>query len=126
MVEKEKSKTTVLYKSRINNIKGGIFSSAKSSFGDNFLSPFAIAINASNSLVALLTAFSGILGPLSQMFGSRLLEKYSRKRVLLKSIFFELLCWIPFAAVAVLYWTNLVRNDLAIIFLLLFSFYTRI
>jgi MFS family permease len=120
----EKSKTKTLYKSRINNIKGGIFASAKSSFGDNFLGPFAIAINASDSLVALLTAFSGILGPLSQMFGSRLMEKYSRKKVLLKSIFFEFLCWIPLATVAILYWTNTVRNDLAIIFLLLFSFYT--
>ncbi len=111
------------YKSRVNNIKAGIFSSAKSSFGDNFLSPFAIAINASDSLVALLTAISGILGPLSQIFGSRLMEKYSRKKILLKSVFIEFLWWIPFIAIAVLYGTGIMRNALALIFSLFFAFY---
>ncbi len=111
------------YQSRVNNIKAGIFSSAKSSFGDTFFSPFAIAINASNSLVALLTSISGLLGPLSQMFGSRLMEKFSRKKILLNSVFFEFLMWLPFIAVAILYWTGILRNGLALVFSLLFSFY---
>src|SRR5271157_642792 len=105
--EKEKDTQRIKalkYKSRVNNIQAGIFSSAKSSFGDNFLTPFAVAINASDPLIALLTSISGILGPLSQMFGSRLMEKYSRKKILVKSIFVEFLWWIPFIAVAVLYW----------------------
>jgi len=111
------------YKSRKDNIKAGIFSSAKSSFGDNFLSPFAIALNASNSLVALLTAISGILGPLSQMFGSRLMEKYSRRKIIVRSIFVEFLWWIPFIAIAILYSTGIMRNTLALIFSLFFAFY---
>ncbi|MDD5700056.1 MAG: MFS transporter [Candidatus Nanoarchaeia archaeon] len=111
------------YKSRVSSIKSGIFASAKGSFGDSFFSPFAIAVNASNSLVALLTAISGILGPLSQIFGSRLMERYSRKKIILRTIFFEFLLWIPFIAIAVLYWAGIIRNALAIIFTFFFAFY---
>jgi MFS family permease len=111
------------YKSRVNNIKAGIFASAKGSFGDSYFSPFAIAINASNSLVALLTSISGLLGPLSQIFGSRLMEKFSRKKIVLKTIFIELLFWIPFIAIAVLYWSGIIRNALAVVFLFFFAFY---
>jgi len=112
------------YKSRVNSIKAGIFASAKGSFGDTYLSPFAIALNASNSLVALLTSISGLLGPLSQIFGSRLMEKFSRKKILLRTIFIELLFWIPFIAIAVLYWTGIIKDTLAIVFLFFFAFYT--
>ena len=123
--EKDTPKVKELkYKSRVNNIKAGIFASAKGSFGDSYLSPFAIALNASNSLVALLTAISGILGPLSQIFGSRLMEKFTRKKIVLKTILIELLFWIPFTAIAVLYWTGTIKNALAIIFLFFFAFYT--
>lgn len=111
------------YKSRINSIKAGIFASAKSSFGDYFISPFAIAINASNSLIALFTSVSGILGPLSQIFGSRLIEKSSRKKIVLNSVFAEFLSWIPIVAVAILYWSGTITNVLPILLLLFFSFY---
>ena len=111
------------YKSRINSIKAGIFSSAKSSFGDYFVSPFAIAINASNSLIVLFTAVSGILGPLSQIFGSRLIEKSSRKKIVLNSVFAEFLSWIPILAVAILYWSGIITSILPVLLLLFFSFY---
>ncbi len=114
------------YKSRVNNIKAGIFASAKGSFGDSYLSPFAIAINASNSLVALLTSISGLLGPISQIFGSRLMEKFSRKKIILRTIFIELLFWIPFISIALLYLAGIIRSALAIIFLFVFAFYTII
>ncbi|HTZ41671.1 MAG TPA: MFS transporter, partial [Candidatus Omnitrophota bacterium] len=116
----------IKYKSRENNIRAGIFASAKGSFGDSFLSAFAIALNASNSLVVFLTSISGILGPLSQIFGSRLMERHSRKKILIRTILFELMLWIPFAAIAILYWIGILRNALAIIFLFFFAFYTII
>ncbi len=111
------------YKSRENSIKAGIFTSAKISFGDYYLSPFAIAINASNSLVAMLSSIAGLLGPLSQMFGSKLMEKYSRKKIVLKSIAFELAVWAPLAAIAILYWQGIITNALPMVFVFFFSYY---
>lgn len=111
------------YKARRYSIKEGIFSSAKMSFGDHYISPFAIAINASNSAVALLSAITGLLGPLTQMFSSKLIGRYSRKKIILKAIFFEALMWLPLIAIAILFYKNIIVNILPLFLLLSFSIY---
>lgn len=110
-------------KARENSIKEGIFATIKSSFGDNFITPFAIAINSSNSIVALMSSISGLVGPLSQIFGSRLIETNSRKSIVLKTVFLESLMWIPFIAIAVLFQQNIITNFLPILLLFSFSIY---
>ena len=57
------------------------------------------------------------------MVGSRLIEKFSRKKVFMKSVLFEVLAWIPMIAIAILYWSGIIRSTLPLIFLLFFSFY---
>lgn len=111
------------YLARRYSIKEGIFASAKASFGDRFVSPFAIAINASSSLVVLLSAVSGLLGPLSQTFGSKLIEKYSRKKIILKSVFFESLAWLPLIIISILFYKGILTNTLPFLLLLSFSLY---
>ncbi len=112
------------HKARRYSIKEGIFYSARLSFGDYYVSPFAIAINSSNSIVALLSSISGLLSPLSQLFGSRLIEKYPRKKIVLKSIFWEALIWMPMILVAILFYFNLITNILPLAVLILFSVYS--
>ena len=58
-------------------IKEGAFSTVRVSLGDSYITPFAIAINSSNALIALLSSISGLVGPISQWFSSILIEKYS-------------------------------------------------
>jgi len=108
------------HQSRRYSIKEGIFAHIQGAFGGKYVSPFAIAINSSNSIVALLTAVSGLLGPLAQTLSSRLIEKYPRKKIILKAIFFEFLMWLPFVAIAILFYFNILVNFLP--FLVLFSF----
>ena len=108
---------------RRRSIKEGIFAAAKSSFGDYYISPFAIAINTSNSLVALLSSISGLLGPLTQTFSSRLMEKHSRKKILLSSVFFEALMWLPFIAIAILFHRGILTNLLPYFLLASFAVY---
>jgi len=122
MVKKESIKE-LKHSARRHSIKEGIFASAKSSFGDRFISPFAIAINTSSSMVALLSSISGLLGPLSQMFGSKLIGKYSRKKIILKSVFFESLMWLPFIAIAILFYKGILTTTLPFLLLLAFAFY---
>jgi len=124
MVKKDSEKIKNLKAgARRHSIKEGIFSSAKMSFGDRYLSPFAIAINASNSVVALLGSLGGLLGPLSQMFGSRLIEKQSRKKIILKAVFWESMMWIPLIVIAILFYMGIITDILPLIFLLSFSLY---
>ncbi len=111
------------HQARRFSIKEGIFDSAGISFGTNYISPFAIAINTSNSLVALLSSIAGLLGPLSQMFSSRLIEKHSRKKIILKSVFFEALMWLPLIIIAILFYKGILVNALPLLLFLSFSIY---
>lgn len=123
MITEVLSKKELKKKARRSSIKEGIYSSAKSAFGDSFISPFAIAINTSSSMVAMLSSIAGILGPLSQLFGSKLMEKYSRKKIVLKSIFLESLIWIPMVAIALLFYLEIIKQMLPFFLLLTYSIY---
>ena len=112
------------HQARRHSIKEGIFATIKSSLGAQFVSPFAIAINSSNAMVAMLSSIAGLLGPLSQIPGSKLMEKYSRKKILLKAVFLESLTWLPFILIAFLFYKNILTNFLPICLLLVFSIYT--
>ncbi len=123
MVERKGSLKELKHGARRVSIKEGIFSATRTSLGNNYLSPFAIAINASNSLVALLGSISGLLGPLSQTFGSKLIGKYSRKKIVLRSIIVEASIWLPIIAIAFLFYKGILVNSLPFLFLLFFSIY---
>lgn len=111
------------HRARRHSIKEGMFASIKTALGYNYISPFAIAINASNSVVAMLGSIVGILGPISQIFGSRLIEKYPRKKIIIKQVFFESLMWIPFIIIALLFYKGIIINALPLILLLTFAVY---
>ena len=111
------------HKARRYSIKEGIFVAAKNSFGDYYVSPFAIAINMSNFLVAILSSIAGLLGPLSQLFSSRLIEKSPRKKIVLKSVFWESLMWLPLIIIAILFYKGILINLIPLFFLLSFSLY---
>lgn len=111
------------HKARRISIKEGIFAAGKMSFGDHYISPFAIAINTSNSMVAMLSSVAGLLGPLSQTFSSRLIEKHSRKKIVLKAVFIESLFWLPLVLIAFLFYRNLLTGVLPIILLSLYGLY---
>jgi MFS family permease len=120
---KETGVKKLKHKARRHSIKEGIFASAKMSFGDRFIHPFAIAINTSNPLVALLTSISGLLGPLSQLISAQKFEKYSRKKVVMLTVFLESLMWLPFIAIAILFSKAIITSILPILLLLSFSIY---
>ncbi len=120
---KERGVRKLKHQARRKSIKEGIFNSAKTSFGDKFVHPFAIAINTSNPLVAVLTSISGFLGPLSQLFSAQKFEKYSRKKIVTISVILETLMWLPFIAIAILFSKGILTNLLPVLLLLAFSIY---
>lgn len=126
MAKKKEEKLSIKelkHQARRYSIKEGIFSYAKGAVGGRYIAPFAIAINTSNSLVAMLSSVSGLLGPLSQIFGSKLIEKHSRKKILLTMVFFEALMWLPFIIIAFLFYKGIITNFLPLFLLLFFAIY---
>jgi MFS family permease len=109
---------------RDHSIKEGIFAAAHSAFGTSYVSPFAIAINSSNSMVALLSSISGLLGPISQLTSPKLLKKNSRKKLLSKAILIESLMWIPFIFTAILFYQGILIGYLPFFLLAFFAIST--
>ena len=124
MVKKDSPRIEKLKKkARKISISEGIFASAKISFGERFVSPFAIAINASNPIVASITAITGLLWPLSQVFSSKLMEKYSRKKIILKAVAIESFSWLPFILIAILFSKGIILHALPLLMLFSFAIY---
>ena len=109
------------HQARRRSIREGIFATASFSFGNNYISPFAIAINASNSMVAMLSSIGGLLGPLSQLFGSRLIEKYPRKKIVLRAVFWESLMWLPMILIGLLFYKGILTSILPLFFMIFFA-----
>ncbi|MCK5615916.1 MFS transporter [Candidatus Pacearchaeota archaeon] len=124
--EKKLSEKELKKSSRKYSIKEGIYASAKGAFGDSFISPFAIAINTSSSMVAMLSSVAGLLGPLAQISGSKLMENYSRKKIVSKAVFVESLMWLPLIAIALLFYFNIMLGGLPFFLLLTYAIYVII
>jgi len=107
--------------SREASINEGNFAAAQFAFGSYYVAPFAIAINASNSIVAMLSAISGLLGPLSQMFSYKLIEKYPRKKIVSKAVLGEAILWLPLIVIAILFYKGILTNLLPLMALLFFA-----
>ena len=114
---------TLKEKSRNYSIKDGIFATIKDSVSGNFISPFAIAINSSNSMIAMLSSIPGLLGPISQWQSSELIENHTRKKIISTAVLFEIICWIPLITIAVLYYFNIIQSFLPLLLLAFYSLY---
>lgn len=110
------------HKARRRSIREGMFATAQMAFGGQFISPFAIALSLSNSLVAMLSSIGGILGPISQLFSSRLIEKYPRKKIVLKSVLMEAIIWIPMIIIAFLFSKDIITSLIPLFFVFFFAF----
>jgi MFS family permease len=78
-------------KTRKYSIIEGSFTSISTGAGESYIVPFALTMKANNAHIGMLSSFAGILGPISQIFGSRLMEKYDRKNVVTLFVMFQAL-----------------------------------
>ena len=84
------------------SIKEGIFWSVRASFGDNYVVPFAIAMGTSSPLAVILNSLWE-LKQVSQIFGSKLMEKFNRKSILTSSVAVDAFGWLFMALLGILY-----------------------
>lgn len=86
-----------------NSLKDCMSTSAMTGFGDNFISPYLIAMNAKPYQIGLLTSLPNLISPFSQIIGSKLMTKISRKSILSFSTLFQGLMWLPIILAGYLY-----------------------
>jgi len=116
IIEKE---SELKEKSKILSTKEGSGFSVMSGFGIRYLTPYALAMGASNTIIGLLSSLPSLLGTLSQIRGSKLIEKIPRKKVVIYSVLIQSLMWLPLMLVGVFYFFFGLSSFLSSILLLL-------
>jgi MFS family permease len=90
-------------KSLKRSIREGSYASASSALGLSYFTPFALAMNATSSQVGILHAVASLLPSLSQLKSSQLVERFSRKKIVMTSIILQIITFLPMMAVGLLF-----------------------
>ncbi|MEK6973762.1 MAG: MFS transporter [Nanoarchaeota archaeon] len=86
---------------------------------NSYVSPFAIAMNASNNEVAMLSSIPNLIGPLSQLGTVKAMESFrSRKKIIMTSALIQSFALIPIMAIPFFF-----LKDGALSLIVLFSLY---
>ncbi|MGV8171336.1 MAG: MFS transporter [Candidatus Woesearchaeota archaeon] len=100
------------------SVKDGLFTSIKAGLTENFVMPFAIALNASNSMLAALSSVPQLFASFMQLFSQGSLKFFkTRSRLIFWSAFIQAFMWIPLLLIPLIAGDNI---QLAFILLLIF------
>ncbi len=79
------------------SIREGSCSMGMYGFGTSYLSPFALALNATSGQIGILDGIANLLPSLVQLKAARLLEHFSRKKLVIITVLIQALLFIPLA-----------------------------
>ncbi|MFX0032856.1 MAG: MFS transporter [Candidatus Hodarchaeota archaeon] len=116
-------------KTRRISISEGSFGVFSNTISDNYMIPFALHLNSNPFQIGILTSFSLLCSPLGQIYGSRRIERKSRKGVLLSGVFGQAIIWPIFFLIAFLFTLKLDQSILPwflVGFYLLYMFFAGI
>jgi MFS family permease len=98
-------------------VKENALGSAAGSIGDTYITPYLIAVKATLSEIAAFTSITSLVAPLAQLFTSRLIEKFGRKKIVFRLAILQALIWLPIIASVLLYLNGLKNISFLIIVL---------
>lgn len=99
MEQKENNEEVLKEKTKKLSIKEGIAYSFMDGFGLRYITPYALALGASNSQIGFLSSIPSLFGNFCQLFTSRLIEKYPRKKILAFGVLLQALMWLPLISI---------------------------
>ena len=109
------------------SIKEGNYASIAGGAGESYIVPYALALNANNAQIGYLSSFVGVIGASSQLIGSKLMYKYSRRKLLLIFVTLQASMWFIIAALGILFLkgnlTSLIAVSLLILFYSIYAIY---
>ncbi len=103
------------------SIKEGAANSVKLGTGNSFITPFALALNANNLHIGILSSFIGLIGPLAQIKSLHLMEKFSRKKIVTVAVALQALVWIPIIFLGFLFYKEIFLNYLPILLIIFYA-----
>lgn len=89
------------------SISEGSAASFSTGISNAYIIPFALKLTQSSTNIGILSSFSALSSPLAQIWGSKLMEKHPRKKIVLIAVLIQALLWIPIALLAWLAYKNI-------------------
>ena len=106
---------------RKTSIREGNFSAFSSGLADNYIVPLGNAITNSAFVIGCLSAIPNLLSPIAQMYGSRLMEKHSRKKIVVGFVFIHYLLWLTVALIGILGYLGYLKSYLPFLLVAAYS-----
>ena len=121
---KDSSKDEPLYKKKERSIhysvKDGLFTSIKAGLTDNFVMPFAIAMNASSGMLAVLSSVPQLIASFMQLFSQSSLRFFkTRSRLIFLTALIQSFMWLPLLLIPIF-----VHDNVPLAFTLILIFVT--
>jgi len=108
------------------SIKEGSFSAASFGLGNSYITPYALALKANNAQIGFLTSFMSLLSPLAQLYSSKLMEKFTRKKIIIITVILQALMWLPIISLSILFSKNIYQAYLPTILIIFYATYALI
>ncbi|MFA5070832.1 MAG: MFS transporter [Candidatus Pacearchaeota archaeon] len=102
------------------SVKEGIAAGIMDGAGVKYITPYALAIGASNAQIGFLTSIPSLLGNFSQLFSYKAIEKFPRKKVIAVGVFLQALMWIPIIFLGYLFFFKGINHGFSATLLILF------
>jgi MFS family permease len=100
------------------SVKDGLYTSIKAGLTENFVMPFAIALNASSGMLAALSSVPQLIASFMQLFAQSSLKFFkTRSKLIFWSAFIQAFMWLPLLFIPLIAGDNIV---LAFVLLLIF------
>jgi|SRR3989344_2655667 len=120
----ENSEDILKEKAKKISIQEGSASSVQDGFGLRYITPYALAIGEKNShintYIGFLTSVPILFGNLSQLYSSKLIEKFPRKKIVSIGVFLQALMWLALISVGYLYFVKNWDSDTSLVMLIIF------
>ncbi len=120
---KNKKEEKLFAETRKLSVKEGCAASIMTGSGEANVIPYALELKASNIETGLLSSLANLFGPIAQILGSRLLEKFSRKKVIIFGVILQVLSCFLFVGIGLLFLQSGKTANLIWLFILAFIFY---
>ena len=107
-------------KSKKASLKDGVSYSVMDGFGLRYITPFALAMGAGNTMIGVLNSLPNLLGTTSQLVSNKVVEKTTRKKLVLTGVRIQALMWLPLILIAAGYFLLGISSALASVLVLVF------
>lgn len=108
------------------SIAEGSANSVSSGISTSYITPFALKLSDSDLNIGILSSLSGLLAPIAQLWGSRLMERYARKKIVLTAMVWQAIIWLPITLIAILKFYNIYAGSLVYLLIIFYSLFAAL